>query len=85
MGTRLATSAFGQFMASASGRILRVSIGIAMLGVGWYVGDTTGNVIAAIGLVPLVAGAFDICLFTGLLGGLWTGDSVRRASINRAR
>ena len=85
MGTHIATSAFGQFMASTAGRLVRVALGLALIALGWYLGGTTGFIVAAIGLVPLVAGALGVCLLTGLLAGLWTGDAVRDAAVDRAR
>ncbi|HVN51216.1 MAG TPA: DUF2892 domain-containing protein [Acidimicrobiales bacterium] len=57
--------AFIRFMESTSGRVLRVVAGIVLvvtglvLGGGWLV-------LSAVGLVPLAAGAFGVCLFAPL-------------------
>ncbi len=52
------------FLASSSGRAVRVVAGIALVVVGLLVmGGTGGIVVAVIGLVPLLAGIFDFCLF----------------------
>jgi len=74
----IAASWFGQFMASAAGRITRVVAGIALILTGIFaIGDTAGWIVAAVGLLPLAAGAFDFCTITGLFGGRWSGASVR--------
>lgn len=69
-----------QFLASMNGRILRAVAGIVLIVVGLVVGDTTGWIIALIGLIPLAAGVFDFCLLAPL-GGLpfWGRDIRRRA------
>jgi len=80
----IAASGFGQFMASAAGRITRVVAGIALIVIGVFViGDTAGWIVAAVGLLPLAAGAFDFCTITGLVGGRWSGESVRACARNR--
>lgn len=76
-GERIATSAFGSFMAGIYGRLLRIVAGVALIAWGISMQSAGGYVIAIVGAVPLVAGALDYCVITGLLGGLWTGSSVR--------
>jgi len=74
----IADSGFARFMSSATGRILRVLVGLALIawgGINW--GTTAGVVVAVVGLVPLFAGAFDICIFAGLFGGIWSGRRIR--------
>ena len=73
-----AASWFGQCMSSTRGRIGRVIAGLALI-VGGLValGGTAGIVLAAIGLVPLLAGAFDVCIFSALFGGPLRGSDVR--------
>ncbi len=74
----MANSGFALFMSTAAGRILRVVVGLALVawgGMNW--GTTTGVVVLIVGLVPLFAGAFDICLFAGLFGGVWSGKRIR--------
>jgi len=69
---------FAQFMASGLGRALRIVAGIALIAVGLgLVGGTGGIVLAVVGLVPLLAGAFDVCLFAPLLGAPFKGADVR--------
>ena len=73
-----AASRFGQFMTSRTGRIGRVIAGIALVLVGLLaIGGSIGFIVAAIGLVPLLAGTFDVCLFSALFGGPFRGADVR--------
>ena len=37
-----------------------------------------GWVIAIVGLVPLAAGAFDVCIFSRLFGGPFKGSEIRK-------
>lgn len=69
---------FFGFMASPAGRITRVVAGVALILVGLLViGEVAGYVVAAIGLVPLLAGAFDVCVFSRLFGGPFKGEEIR--------
>jgi hypothetical protein len=69
---------FAQFMSSGLGRGLRIVAGIILIAVGLaVVGGTGGIVLAVIGLVPLLAGAFDVCLFAPLFGAPLKGTDVR--------
>ncbi|GAA5534018.1 DUF2892 domain-containing protein [Deinococcus aluminii] len=66
---------FTHFMASPAGRGLRVVAGLGLIargvrggGAGW----------AVLGAVPLLAGAFDVCLLGPVLGEPFRGKDVRR-------
>ena len=73
-----AASWFGQFMASPAGRWVRVIAGIALIAGGLGpIGGTLGIALAVIGLVPLLAGAFDVCVFSALFGGPFVGAAIR--------
>lgn len=73
-----AASRLGQFMASGAGRLIRIVAGVALIGGGLLaVGGPAGLIMAAIGLVPLLAGAFDVCVFSALFGGPLSGAAVR--------
>jgi hypothetical protein len=67
---------FSKFMASTTGRAVRVSVGVVLivtgglLGGGWWA-------LAIVGLVPLAAGTFDVCLFNVLFGQPLSGKVVR--------
>lgn len=69
---------FITFMASGAGRLLRIVAGIALIAVGLLaVQGTTGIVIAVIGVVPLLAGLLDFCLFAPLFGCPLSGARIR--------
>lgn len=69
---------FVKFMASKSGRITRIVAGIALIVWGWFfLGGTTGIVVAVIGLVPLLAGLVDVCVFAPLFGNPFSGPKIR--------
>ncbi len=69
---------FAQFMSSGLGRGLRIVGGILLIAVGLaVVGGTSGIVLAVVGLVPLLAGVLDVCLFAPLFGAPLKGTDVR--------
>ena len=73
-----AASWFGQFMASGSGRVVRIAGGVALIAGGLLaIGGTPGYIVAAIGLVPLLAGTFDVCVFSALFRGPFSGKAIR--------
>jgi hypothetical protein len=74
---RVASTPFGQFMASTAGRVTRGVIGIALILAGLSVGGVAGWVIGAFGAVLLAAGLLDFCLITGLIDNIWSGREVR--------
>jgi Inner membrane protein YgaP-like, transmembrane domain len=76
--TNFGSSFFAQFMAGNPGRLTRIVAGIALIAIGpTLVGGTVGWIVAAVGLVPLLAGAFDVCIFSALFGGPFTGTAIR--------
>lgn len=69
---------FCTFMASTAGRITRVVAGIVLIALGLLVfKGTVGIVVAVVGLVPLVAGLFDFCVFAPLFGCPMSGPQIR--------
>ena len=69
---------FVKFMASTAGRITRVVAGIVLVALGLLVLKGTGGIIlAVVGLVPLVAGLFDFCVFAPLFGDPMSGPKIR--------
>ncbi len=70
------TKGFSKFMASTAGRAIPVIAGVALIGVGGLLGGGWW-VLAAVGLVPLAAGALDICLFNVPFGQPLSGKAVR--------
>lgn len=73
-----ARSGFAQFIASGWGRLLRIVVGLALIAWGYTMRDSSGGVaLMVLGLVPLLAGAFDLCLISPLLGGPLSGRRIR--------
>ncbi len=69
-----------KFLASGSGRIVRVAAGVALVALGLFaVHGTGGIVLIVVGLVPLVAGLFDFCVFAPLFGAPLSGPQIRAA------
>ncbi len=69
---------FPKFMAFTAGRIIRVAAGILLVALGLLVIRGTGGIIlAVVGLVPLVAGLFDFCVFAPLFGAPMSGPRIR--------
>ena len=71
---------FIKFLASSTGRATRVIAGIALVLWGMIgLGGATGIVVTVIGLVPLLAGLFDFCIFAPLFGAPLSGPRIRSA------
>ncbi len=71
---------FIKFMASTAGRVTRVVAGIALVLWGLIgLSGGTGIVVVVIGLVPLLAGLFDFCVFAPLFGAPLSGPKIRAA------
>ena len=71
-------SGFSKFLNSLAGRILRLVIGIGFLVVGYMYRDHVLGVISMVwGVLPLSAGAFDICYVSAALGGPLSGKKIR--------
>ncbi len=69
---------FVSFLASTSGRIIRVVAGIALIAWGlWGLGGTAGIIIALVGAVPFLAGLFDFCVFAPLFSNPLSGKKIR--------
>lgn len=72
---------FARFMASGFGRALRIVAGLALVGLGvWLVLVHTivgGVIVGVIGLIPLLAGLTDICVFAPLFGAPISGQRIR--------
>jgi len=72
-------SGFAQFMASASGRAIRIIAGLALIAWGFpHRHDIGGVVLPLVGLLVLAAGAFDVCVISGLFGGPLRGVDIRK-------
>lgn len=69
--------AFARIMSRPAGRLARVLAGIAMIVVGAVLGGGWW-ILAAAGLLPLAAGAFDLCLIAPLLRAPLRGRDAAR-------
>lgn len=71
---------FIKFMASTAGRVTRVAAGIVLVVWGLLgIGGTAGIGVAIVGLIPLLAGLFDFCVFAPLFGAPLSGPQIRSA------
>ncbi len=71
-------SSFVNFMASSTGRIVRIVAGVVLIAWGLLgLSGTTGIIVAVIGAVPLLAGVFDFCVFAPLFGRPLSGPQIR--------
>ena len=82
---RVASTPFGQFLASTAGRVTRGVIGIALIVAGLLVGGVAGWVLGAFGAILVAAGLFDFCIITGLVDNIWSGREVRARGHRAAR
>jgi Zn-dependent protease len=74
MTTQQKSSWFENFMASNYGRVARGALGIALLAIGLgLIGGTAGWIVAALGLIPIAAGVFNLCPVAPLWGGHFIG------------
>lgn len=72
-------SGFAQFVNSPTGRVVRLVAGLCLIGWGYTQRTSgTGVVLMAVGLVPLAAGAFDLCFISALLGGPIKGARIAK-------
>lgn len=69
---------FARFMATGIGRSIRIVAGSILIAIGLLrVRGGRGALLALVGLVPLLAGTFDVCVLAPLLRVPFTGSDVR--------
>ncbi len=68
-----------KFMSSPAGRFARVAAGAALIAWGYTMHSTGGAVLAIVGLIPIAAGAFDLCLLGPVFGLPLSGRGIREA------
>ncbi len=69
---------FVSFMASGNGRLARIVAGLTLITWGLFgLHGAAGTLVAVIGLVPLLAGAFDFCVLAPLFGRPLSGPAIR--------
>jgi hypothetical protein len=72
-------NAFFRFIATPTGRAIRVVAGLALILVGLLAVQGAGGwILAIVGLVPLAAGLFDRCVFAPLFGLPFVGPRLRQ-------
>jgi len=72
-------SGFFVFLSSPLGRLARIIDGATLILVGLFIFQgTLGSVLALVGLVPLLAGVFDFCVFAPLFGLPFVGERLRQ-------
>lgn len=64
---------FARFMSGPIGRSIRVLAGIALIVLGVALDSALGWVIAGVGVVPILAGIFNVCLLGPLFGAPLSG------------
>ncbi len=70
--------AFARFMASSAGRAIRIVAGVVLIAWGWSNHQSmTGVVVMVVGLAPLLAGVFNVCLIAPLIGAPFSGKAAR--------
>ena len=73
-------SGFSRFINSPAGRVFRLVAGTGFLVVGYWFRDHPLGVISMVySVLPLSAGAFDLCFVSAVLGGPLSGAKIREA------
>jgi hypothetical protein len=67
------------FLASMAGRVTRIVAGIALIAWGYFgLSGNTSIIVIVIGLIPLLAGIFDVCVFAPLFRLPFGGAALRK-------
>lgn len=75
-----AKSGFAQFINTPIGRIVRILAGLGLIVWGYTQrADTVGIILILVGLVPLAAGIFNLCLISAMLGGPISGARIAKS------
>lgn len=75
-------SRFSRFLNSPAGRAFRIVAGAGFIAIGLIAiaaGQLIGIASLAWGVLPLTAGAFDVCYISAALGGPLRGKQIRSA------
>jgi hypothetical protein len=79
-------SGFSRFINGPAGRVFRLVAGAGFLVVGYSYRDHTLGVISMVySILPLSAGAFDVCFISWVLGGPLSGAKIREAQRQQIR
>ncbi len=68
--------AFARFMAGPLGRLIRIAAGVALIAIGVSLGGAWW-ILAAVGVLPIAAGVFNVCAIGPLLGAPLSGARCR--------
>jgi hypothetical protein len=69
------------FLATNTGRLVRIMGGLALVIWGRFgLSGTNALIVMLIGVVPLLAGTFDFCVFAPLFGAPLSGSKIRAGS-----
>ncbi len=72
--------AFAKMMASMGGRLVRIVAGLILIALGLLVVEGTGGIIlAVVGVLPVLAGVFNVCLIAPLIGAPLSGNDALRS------
>jgi hypothetical protein len=73
-----------RFLARPMGRMVRIVAGLALIAIGLlWVHGVAGWILAVVGVVPLLAGSLDYCVFAPLFGLPFSGSQLRQ-TLNKA-
>ena len=76
-------SGFSKFLNSPAGRIFRLVAGMGFIVAGYLFRDHVLGIASMVwGILPLTAGAFDICYVSMVLGGPLSGKRIREMQKN---
>lgn len=71
---------FAKFMATPPGRLARIIAGIILIALGLFVlEDTVGLIVAVIGIAPVAAGVFNVCLIAPIIGAPFSGQVAQQS------
>lgn len=68
---------FARFMATPVGRAARIVVGAVLIILGLSAGGTGGIILAIVGLLPLIAGAANVCFISPLIKAPFKGRDAR--------
>lgn len=74
---------FAKFMSTLWGRLLRIIGGIALMLIGWfYFQNPLGYLMMTVGVLPVSAGIFDVCILAPIFDAPFTGEEIRDETRN---
>jgi hypothetical protein len=78
LGEAFNSTGFSRFINSGWGRVFRLAAGVGFLVVGYLYRDHPAGIVSmAWSVLPLSAGAFDVCYVSAVLGGPLRGEKIR--------